>query len=155
MVLRSRNIWTSSPLGLLSLILLACAPSPRLYLQYGSEFVQSDLNRILAENPLPATENYKVVTLGKGPEISHHVVQIRDREIPHIHKNHDLTVVMLRGQGYLMLEKRRIDLAVGDVLFVPRSVPHYFVNTYTQPSVALAIFSPPFDGKDTIPVNVP
>ncbi len=152
MILRSRNILISGALCYLSL-LLACAPTPRFYLRYGPVLSETDLDRILAENPLPATENYKVVTLGKAQEISHHIVQIRDRELSHIHKEHDLTVVMLRGQGYLMLEQRRIELAVGDVLFIPRSVVHHFVNTFSEPSVALAIFSPPFDGKDTIPVE--
>jgi len=154
MVLRSRNILISSTLCCLFL-LSGCAPTPRFYLRYGPVLSETDLDRILAENPLPATENYKVVTLGKAQEISHHIVQIRDRELPHIHKVHDLTVVMLRGQGYLMLEQRRIELAVGDVLFIPRSVVHYFVNTFTEPSVAMAVFSPPFDGKDSIPVQKP
>lgn len=34
-------------------------------------------------------------------------------------------------------------------------VVHYFVNTSTEPSVALAVFSPSFDGKDSIPVEKP
>lgn len=155
MTLKPKNIWISCLLGSFFLLLSACSSSPRFYLQYGSQLTQSDLDRIVAENPLPTSENYKVVTLGKAQEISHHVVQIRDREVPHIHKNHDLTVVILRGQGYLMLEKKRLDLAVGDLLFVPRSVIHYFVNTASEPSVALVVFSPPFDGKDTIPVEKP
>lgn len=152
MVLRPRNILLS---GALCCLLLGCAPTPRFYLRYGTLLTQTDLERILAENPLPPAENYKVVTLGKAQEISHHIVQIRDRELPHIHKEHDLTVVVLRGQGYLMLEQKRIELAVSDMLFVPRGVVHYFVNTSTESSVALAVFSPSFDGKDSIPVEKP
>ena len=127
--------------------ILACAPSPRLYLRYGDRLTQSDLDKILAGNPLPATQNIRVVTLGRGKEVSHHVVQVRIREAPHIHKEHDLTVVVLRGRGYLMFDKERVDLAVGDILFIPRGVIHYFVNTYAQPSVALAVFSPPLKGR--------
>ena len=154
MILRPKSIWISATLCFLFLT-LGCVSTPRFYLRYGGLFTQTDLDRILAENPLPAGENYKVVTLGKAQEISHHIVQIRDREPPHIHKEHDLTVVMLRGQGFLMLEQRRVGLAVGDVLFVPRGIIHYFVNTSTEPSVALAVFSPSFDGKDSIPVEKP
>lgn len=155
MVLKSRNIWISGLLSFLFLSLIACAPSPRFYLQYGNQFTQSDLDKILAENPLPVTENIKVATLGQAKEVSHHIVQIRDREVPHIHRDRDATVVVLKGQGYLMLDRRRIDLTVGDVLFIPRGVVHYFVNTFGEPSVALAVFSPPFDGRDTIPVGKP
>jgi quercetin dioxygenase-like cupin family protein len=131
-------------------IVYACAPAPRFYLQYGASLTESDINKVLAQNPLPATANIKVVTLGQGRTISHHVVQVRDRELSHIHKDHDLTVTVMRGHGYLMLGTRRIDLTVGDVVFIPRSTVHYFVNTARQPSVALAMFSPPFDGRDNV-----
>ena len=133
----------------------ACAPLPRFYLQYGNEFKQADLEKMIAENPLAPGENIKVITLGQGPAASHHVVQIRDRETPHLHKTHDATVTMLKGQGYLMLEQRRIDLAAGDVVYIPRGAAHYFTNTAREPSVAFAIYTPAFDGKDTHPVTVP
>ncbi|MFQ5541576.1 MAG: cupin domain-containing protein [Candidatus Binatia bacterium] len=155
MVFSPKTIWINGPLCLLLLSILACAPSPHFYLRYGDHLTQSDLDKILIENPLPATQNIKVATLGRGKDISHHVVQVRDRESPHFHKEHDLTVVVLRGGGYLMFDKERVDLAPGDVLFIPRGVVHYFVNTFPQPSVALAAFTPPFDGKDTIAVKNP
>jgi quercetin dioxygenase-like cupin family protein len=131
----------------------ACASAPRFFLQYGRELKQSELEKILVENPLRGDENIKVTTLGQGPAASHHVVQIRDREIPHIHKLHDVTVTMLKGQGYLILEKRRVELTAGDVVYIPRGAMHYFVNTHSGPSVAFAVYSPPFDGKDMIPVK--
>jgi len=155
MVFSPRTIRVNGPLCIFLLGILACAPSPHFYLRYGDQLTQSDLDKILTENPLPATQNIKVATLGRGKEISHHVVQVRDRESPHFHKEHDLTVVVLRGGGYLMFDKERVDLAAGDILFIPRGVAHYFVNTFPQPSVALAVFTPPFDGKDTIPVKNP
>ncbi len=43
----------------------------------------------------------------------------------------------------------------GDILFIPRGSAHYFVNTFSEPSVALAVFSPDFDGKDSIPEGKP
>jgi quercetin dioxygenase-like cupin family protein len=135
-----------------TLLFVGCASAPRLYLQYGKDFKQADLDTILAENPLGPDENIKVTNLGQAQGVSHHVVQVRDREVPHIHKLHDATVVMMRGQGYVMLDKRRVELSPGDTVFIARGAPHYFVNTYGDPSIALVIFSPPFDGKDTIPI---
>jgi quercetin dioxygenase-like cupin family protein len=113
------------------------------------------LDKILADNPLPPGENIKVANLGRSQSASQHVVQIRDREVPHLHKLHDATVTMLRGEGYLILGKNRLNLKAGDVVHIPRGVPHYFVNTASQPTVALAVYSPAFDGKDTHPVNLP
>lgn len=140
---------------LLSLVTVSCARAPGLYLQYGNRLSETDVAKVLAENPLGPNENVKVTTLGAGEGVSHHIVQVRDRETPHIHKHHDLTIVMFRGEGYLMIDGRRINLTVGDVVFIPRAVPHYFVNTFSEPSSGLAVFSPPFDGKDTLPVKAP
>lgn len=147
-----------SRFGLLTLVLLsilyACAPAPRIYLHYGKDSKQVDLERILAENPLGPAENIKVTTLGQGPGASHHLVQIRDREVPHIHKNHDGTVILMRGKGYLVLDKQRVELAAGDTVHIHRGVVHYFVNTGSEPALAFVVFSPPFDGKDNIPVKL-
>lgn len=54
-----------------------------------------------------------------------------------------------------MLGESRTDLAPDDVVFIPRAVVHYFVNTDSEPAVAFVVLSPPFDGKDTIPVGKP
>jgi quercetin dioxygenase-like cupin family protein len=133
----------------------ACGSGPNIYLQYGNEYQELKLDKILADNPLPPGENIKVANLGRSQSASQHVVQIRDREVPHIHKLHDATVTMLRGEGYLILGKNRINLKAGDIVHIPRGVPHYFVNTASQPTVALAVYSPAFDGKDTHPANLP
>jgi mannose-6-phosphate isomerase-like protein (cupin superfamily) len=62
---------------------------------------------------------------------------------------------MVRGHGYLILGQSRLDLGAGDVFFIPRNTPHFFVNTSPQPAAAFVVFSPPFDGKDTVTVNMP
>ena len=136
-------------------VFFACAPAPRVSLQYGTEFKQAEIAKVLAEDPLGANENIKITTLGQGQDVSHHLVQIRDREKPHIHKIHDGTVVMVKGGGYLMMDNRRIDLSVGDIVYIPRGAVHYFVNTAGEPTVAFVVFSPPFDGKDTVPAEKP
>ncbi|MEO6164848.1 MAG: cupin domain-containing protein [Candidatus Binatia bacterium] len=138
-------------LGLLS----ACVSGPRFYLQYGDEYRELDLEKILADNPLAPGDNIKVANLGRSASASQHIVQIRDREILHMHKIHDGTVTLLRGQGYLVLADRRIDLKAGDVMHIPSGVAHQYVNDAREPTVALAVYAPAFDGKDTHPVAVP
>ena len=155
MVLKSRGL---SLLVLLSALLAlgsGCVSGPHFYLQYGNEYRELDLEKILAENPLAAGENIKVANLGRSASASQHVVQIRDRELLHVHKIHDVTVTMLRGQGYLVLGNHRIVLKAGDVIHIPRGVAHQYVNTGSQPAVALAVYAPAFDGKDTHPVELP
>lgn len=131
----------------------ACSPAPRIALQYGGDLKQTDFEKVLADNPLAANDNIKITTLGQGQEVSHHLVQIRDREKPHLHQRHDGTVFMFKGSGYLIMDKVRIDLMAGDVVYIPRGTVHYFVNTGSDPAVAFVVFAPPFDGKDTVPVD--
>lgn len=153
MDIRSERLKANLLAPVLALSLSACATTPYLFLQYGSELKPIDLAKALAENPLGPNENIKMITLGQAQSVSHHVVQIRDREAPHMHKTHDGTVVMVRGSGYLMLANRRIELSVGDIVHIPRGAAHYFVNTGGEPAVAFVAFSPPFDGKDVVPVK--
>lgn len=135
-------------LGLLS----ACAAGPRFILLYDSEYREIELEKFLADNPMAPGENIKVANLGRSASASQHIVQIRDREILHLHKLHDGTVTMLRGHGYLVLADKRIDLRAGDVVHIPRGVAHQYVNGAREPTVALAVYAPAFDGKDTHPV---
>lgn len=145
--------------GLLLLAALAvgsaCVSGPHFYLQYGNEYRELDLEKILADNPLGPGDNIKVANLGRSASASQHVVQIRDREFLHVHKIHDATVTMLRGQGYLVLDKKRINLKAGDVIHIPRGIAHQYFNTAGEPTVALAVYAPAFDGKDTHPVSQP
>ena len=133
----------------------ACVEGPHFYLQYGNDYQEVNLDKILADNPLPAGENIKVVNLGHLQGASQHVVQIRDREVPHVSKLHDATVTMMRGQGYLILGQKRIELKTGDVIHIPRGGPHYYVNTASEPMVAFLVYAPAFDGKDIHPVGLP
>lgn len=138
-------------------VLLGCTPSqiPYVFLQYGKELRQADVSKLLADNPLGPSENIKLITLGQSQSASHHIVQIRDRESPHLHKAHDGMVIMFRGRGYLVMDKLRITLTAGDIAHIPRGVPHYYVNTDLEPTVAFVIFAPPFDGKDNVPATMP
>jgi mannose-6-phosphate isomerase-like protein (cupin superfamily) len=103
---------------------------------------------IVRDNPLGPEENINGVLLLKQPDVSDFLVQIRNREQPHIHQTHDATIVMLRGRGRLVLKDRILIAREGDVLFIPRGTPHYYVNDGPTPTVVLAIFTPAYDGKD-------
>ena len=153
MFVGSRMANVNIPALLASLSFAACAPLPYVFLQYGTELKQINPAKVVAENPLGPNENIKMTNLGQGQGVSHHIVQIRDRESPHLHKAHDGTVTMISGHGYLIMNNRRIELAAGDIVYVPRGAVHYYVNSGFEPTIAFVVFSPPFDGKDVIPAK--
>jgi quercetin dioxygenase-like cupin family protein len=99
-------------------------------------------------------KDIEAVELSRNRTQSVHRVRIYTREEPHIHAKHDSTVVLQSGGGVLHLDGTPVPMATGDHVTIPRNMPHYFIHTASTPySEALVVFSPPFDGKDRIPVE--
>jgi quercetin dioxygenase-like cupin family protein len=134
--------------GLLLLSLAGCATrSPRLVIGPGA----ADLDVLLAARPLAATQEIRVDEIGRSESASYHLVQVVGSERPHRHRVHDLSVLVLRGEGTLTLGDTQVRLRAGDAAVVPRGRSHWFRNDGDEPSVAFAIFTPPLDAPDNVP----
>jgi mannose-6-phosphate isomerase-like protein (cupin superfamily) len=133
------------------LLLAGCAASPRVLLHDPprAESVAALVERSL----LPPGENIRATEVGRGESSSVHLVQIRDREKPHVHARYDLTVVVAEGRGRLWLAGEELPMRAGDAVFIPRGTPHFFVNEGTEPAAAIVVFSPAFNGPDSQPVR--
>lgn len=101
---------------------------------------------------ITAGETIKAGEVQRAGASSLSVVQIRDRETPHVHTRYDLTVTLVAGEGTLWLNGTPLAMHGGDVAFVPKGTAHYFVNGGTDPAVAVVTFAPPFSGPDQAPV---
>jgi mannose-6-phosphate isomerase-like protein (cupin superfamily) len=126
---------------LASLLLTGCATTPQFH---------SHQSRPLTGFAEP--DNIRIATLATTPANSIHLVQIRNAEPLHIHARHDLTVFLQQGHGMMRLADRTFPIAAGDVLLIPAGTPHAFENRGRKPARAVAVFTPPFDGQDTVPV---
>jgi mannose-6-phosphate isomerase-like protein (cupin superfamily) len=115
--------------------------------------VTKPLEQLLAEHPLEAGKTFQVIEIGRDTASSHHLVWIVDREQPHRHDTHDLFVVMLRGSGTMRIGDETRPLTPGSILYVPRGTVHAFTNQSGAPAASYAIYFPPFDGKDRVPVE--
>jgi quercetin dioxygenase-like cupin family protein len=111
-----------------------------------------NVDAFLATHPLAAGENIRADEIGRTPGASYHLVQVRDRERPHRHASHDLTVLVLRGHGILTREAERVSMAPGDAAVIARGAAHWFANAARAPAVALVVFVPPLDAPDVVPV---
>jgi quercetin dioxygenase-like cupin family protein len=124
-----------------------------------------DAAAFLAAHPLPDGEALQAIPVGATETASYAIVQVRTAEPPHVHRRHDLTVLVLRGAGRLHLVRTNagasrpvtsvVPMRLGDAASIPRGVAHWFVNDGGEPAAALAVFSPPFDGTDHVPVDAP
>ena len=107
---------------------------------------------LIAQTPLAPGENIHVRELERGDSSSLSLVQIRDREQPHVHTRYDLTVTLAEGWGTLWLDGTSLPMHPGSTVFIPKGTPHYFVNQGSAPAAALVMFAPPFSGPDQAPV---
>lgn len=134
-----------------ALVLFAgCATSPanpRISMRGEKGWEFAEVDSLVAK---AGSGDVAIVTLGNTAWVSHHVAVVRTEERPHYHRFHDLTVSMLKGEGILNVERRRIPMKAGDVAHVQRGTPHFFRNTGKGPAVAFVVFSPPFDSRDVV-----
>ncbi|MEO8605498.1 MAG: cupin domain-containing protein [bacterium] len=116
---------------------------------------RTSVGAMLAANPLAREQNIRPIEIAHGTESSVSLIQIRDREAPHIHTRYDLTVFLVEGHGVLWLDNTPQPMRSGDVAFVPKDTPHFFINEGDNPASALVSFAPAFNGPDQQPVPGP
>lgn len=144
--------------GTLGAALTGCADggAAREALAPRSFVVQPQLvERALRAGPVAKDQNLRAETLVATSEFSMHLLQFRVGEQRHIHRTHDLTFFVQRGEGTVFVDDRRFIARPGDVFHIPRGTPHYCVNDKTEPLVAVLIFTPPYDMRDSIPAPAP
>ena len=102
------------------------------------------------ENAVQPGEDVSKAKILEMDNASAHFIQIRGTEKKHSHDFHDLTVVLQSGRGRMYLGNSSVSVQAGAVIFIPRGLDHYFVNGGPEPATAMAVYSPPFDGKDIV-----
>ena len=128
-------------------------PEPGLDALFPNGRLTQSLAALLAEHPLEKGKDFQVIEIGRDASSSHHLVWIVKGEQPHRHETHDLFVVMLRGYGTMRMGSETRPLAPGSLVYVPRGTPHAFTNLSGAPAASYAIYFPPFDGVDRVPVE--
>jgi mannose-6-phosphate isomerase-like protein (cupin superfamily) len=118
---------------------------------------------ITPEGMLPAVvwtdeelgKDVAIKTVRQSDGASHHVVRLLKAEKPHAHDRSDLTVVVLSGSVNMHLAGRVVPVGPGQIIDIPKGVPHWAENATVEPAFAYVVFAPAFDGKDRRPVDDP
>jgi len=79
---------------------------------------------------------------------SSHLLRVKGAEEPHVHDHHDLTVTVISGKSIIHFKDHEVILEKGDVVHIPRGTYHWAENIDAEASVAFALFSPSYKGKD-------
>jgi len=108
----------------------------------------SPMEQILAENPIRPEEDVKITDLTETKTYSTHVMQCNADIKPQFHKKHDLVLYVVKGEGIVILADTRYRVGPGAAITIPRGTVYSLIKVGTDPFVAYATFSPPFDGYD-------
>jgi quercetin dioxygenase-like cupin family protein len=138
-------------LPVLCICAASCTARPTARVLRSNPQGAADVTALEAQVPLGPADNIRATELQRGEYSSIALVQIRDREQPHSHSRYDLTVTLLDGTGTVWLNGTALPMRPGDVAYIPRGTPHYFVNDGRAPAAALVTFAPPFAGPDQQP----
>ncbi len=106
----------------------------------------------LQEHPLKTDQGMSIEEISRGETASAAIVQIRKVQPLHMHAEHDLTAIVLKGEGLLRVGDRNLELRPGSIVTIPRGTAHSFTNKSQETAVAYAMFNPAFDGKDFVVV---
>ncbi len=90
-----------------------------------------------------------VLNLGAAPDQSSHLLVIPSSLASQVNPDHDLTLVLLRGKGVARVKGEEMRVKKGAVVFVPRGDPFEYVSKSKKPTLALAVYSPPFEEAGT------
>jgi len=68
--------------------------------------------------------------------------------VPHYHEHYDETIYGLEGVITFTVDGKPVDIAPGEICFIPRGVVHGFNNLREQDSKALAVITPALLGPN-------
>lgn len=137
---------------LLSLFVLASCRTP-LELKPRLDPAQFDFQKFAAERPIPKGESLRADEMFRTAANSYALVQVEGGFPALYHKDHDELVWVVEGEGVLKLAEEEYTLKPAQMVFIPRGVVHSFQVKGSKRCLAVAVFSPAFDGKDQILVK--
>jgi quercetin dioxygenase-like cupin family protein len=109
-----------------------------------------NIEDVADKNPLEEDEEVKIIHVSENRNSSMHLIQICENGVldPHYHRRHDKVIYVEKGTSIATVDGSRYLVKPGSILQIPSRTVHALHNTGDETFVAVAIFSPPFDGRD-------
>ena len=95
-------------------------------------------------------ENIYVRQLYSDSLSSSFVIFIKKEVKLHKHNAHTEHVMVLQGEGTMVLGDSTFTIKKGNIVFIPKGTPHKVLTTSKIPLKVISIQSPNFDGSDRL-----
>lgn len=115
--------------------------------------IQSQVN--WKEKKLPYFENIYSEKIAEDSLQSTFFIAVKKSVLPHFHKNHSESIVVISGKGDMMLGEGKIKLREGIQVSIPKNTIHSVIVKGKKPLRVISVQSPKFDGSDRFLIDEP
>lgn len=98
-------------------------------------------------------DNIVTQAMNSDSSVTSNVIWIKSEVKPHYHANHSEHVMVIEGEGQLLLGHQTYFVKPGDLIYIPKGTIHAVRVTSKLPMKVLSIYSPQFDGSDRVMVQ--
>jgi len=97
-------------------------------------------------------DNIATETMNSDSSVTSTVIWIKTEVKPHYHANHSEHVMILEGEGQMLLGKQSFYVKAGDLIYIPKGTVHAIRVTSKLPMKVLSIMTPQIDEGDRVMV---
>jgi mannose-6-phosphate isomerase-like protein (cupin superfamily) len=97
-------------------------------------------------------DNTITETMNSDSNVTSIVIWIKKEIKPHYHANHSEHVMILEGEGQMLVDKQSYFVKPGDLIYIPTGTVHALRVTSKLPMKVLSIQTPQFDENDRVMV---
>lgn len=117
---------------------------------YGAaKITVNTLDEVLKGNPLPGDKTAQVTWKSRASNAELHVLELSKIKL-HSHELEDHIVYVIRGQATARLGDETRTVKAGDILNIPKRVPHGFIKEGKENLVFLVVATAGWDGLKDI-----
>ena len=125
---------------------------PLLFILLSSVAAFAQTGKFSALQPLDVPDSLRIFNrkLFGDSLTSSFIIEIKKEVKLHRHEYHSEHVYIVSGKAEMKLGDQQIQVNSGDIIFIPKGIPHNVKVTSTAPLRVISIQSPAFDGKDRV-----
>ncbi|MEO5674807.1 MAG: cupin domain-containing protein [Chitinophagales bacterium] len=115
--------------------------------------IAQDVNNLPSIKQKQVYDNIITQELFRDSAVSTTVIWIKKEVKPHYHSNHTEQVLIVEGEGQMLLGHEAIFIKPGDLINIPRGIIHAVRVTSKLPMKVLSIQCPQMDESDRVMVQ--
>ena len=124
-----------------------------LFLCFSSAVEAQKVDNLPALRQKQPFDNVVTQAMYSDSSVSSTVIWIKKEVRPHYHAMHSEQILVIEGEGQMLLGHESIFIKPGDLIYIPRGTVHAVRVTSKLPMKVLSIQTPKFDESDRVMVQ--